>query len=62
MNRAIIDHLSNADYHAELRGDNTTTKVCSDATGGQVKPRLFRVVLNAAALEYAQAVFARYAS
>ena len=26
MNRAIIDHLSNADYHAELRGDNTTTQ------------------------------------
>ena len=29
-------------------------KVCSDATGGQVKPRIFRVALNTAALEYAQ--------
>ena len=37
-------------------------KVCSDATGGQVKPRIFRVALNTAALEYAQAVLARYAS
>jgi hypothetical protein len=31
-------------------------KVCSDATGGQVKPRIFRVALNTAALEYARAV------
>jgi hypothetical protein len=31
-------------------------KVCSDATGGQVKPGIFRVALNTAALEYAQAV------
>jgi len=35
-------------------------KVCSDATGGQVKPRIFRVALNTAALEYAQAVLAHY--
>jgi hypothetical protein len=31
-------------------------KVCSDATGGQVKPGIFRVALNTAALEYAHAV------
>ena len=31
-------------------------RVCSDATGGQVKPGIFRVVLNTAALEYARAV------
>jgi len=37
-------------------------EVCSDATGGQVKPRIFRVALNTAALEYAQAVLAHYAS
>ena len=37
-------------------------KVCSDATGGQVEPGIFRVALNTAALEYAQAVFARYSS
>jgi len=37
-------------------------KVCSDATGGQVEPGIFRVALNTAALEYAQAVLARYAS
>lgn len=37
-------------------------KVCSDATGGQVKPRLFRVALNTAALEYAQAILTRYTS
>jgi hypothetical protein len=30
--------------------------VCSDATGGQVKPGIFRVALNTAALEYARAV------
>ena len=35
-------------------------KVCSDATGGQVKPGIFRVALNTAALEYAQAVLARW--
>jgi hypothetical protein len=35
-------------------------KVCSDATGGQVKPGIFRVALNTAALEYARAVFARW--
>jgi hypothetical protein len=35
-------------------------KVCSDATGGQVKPGIFRVALNTAALEYAQAVLDRY--
>ena len=37
-------------------------KVCSDATGGQVKPRIFRVALNTAALEYAQAILAHYTS
>jgi hypothetical protein len=37
-------------------------KVCSDATGGQVKPRIFRVALNTAALEYVQAVLAHYTS
>jgi len=37
-------------------------KVCSDATGGQVKPRIFRVALNTAALEYARAVLAHYTS
>jgi hypothetical protein len=31
-------------------------RVCSDATGGQVKPGIFRVALNTAALEYAHAV------
>lgn len=31
-------------------------KVCSDATGGQVKPGIFRLALNTAALEYARAV------
>jgi hypothetical protein len=31
-------------------------KVCSDATGGKVKPGIFRVALNTAALEYAHAV------
>jgi hypothetical protein len=35
-------------------------KVCSDVTGGQVKPGIFRVALNTAALEYAQAVLARW--
>jgi len=35
-------------------------KVCSDATGGQVKPGIFRVCLNHTALEYARAVFARW--
>ena len=35
-------------------------KVCSDATGGQAKPGIFRVCLNTAALEYARAVLARY--
>ena len=37
-------------------------RVCSDATGGQVKPRIFRVALNTAALEYARAVLAHYTS
>jgi len=37
-------------------------KVCSDATGGQVKPRIFRVALNTAALEYAQVILAHYTS
>lgn len=35
-------------------------EVCSDATGGQVKPGIFRVALNTAALEYARAVLARW--
>ena len=34
--------------------------VYSTATGGQVKPGLFRVVLNTVALEYARAVLARW--
>jgi hypothetical protein len=34
--------------------------VCSDATGGQVKPGIFRVALNTAALKYAQTVLARW--
>jgi len=33
---------------------------CSDATGGQVKPGIFRVCLNHSALEYARAVLARW--
>jgi hypothetical protein len=37
-------------------------KVCSDATGGRVKPRIFRVAFNTAALDYAQAVLAHYTS
>jgi hypothetical protein len=35
-------------------------KVSSDATGGQVKPGIFRVCLNHSALEYARAVLARW--
>jgi hypothetical protein len=35
-------------------------KVYSDATGGQVKPRIFRVCLNHRALEYARAVLERW--
>jgi len=35
-------------------------KVCSDATGGQVKPGIFRVCLNHTALEYARAVLAKW--
>lgn len=35
-------------------------KVCSDATGGQVKPGIFRVCLNHTALEYARAVLTRF--
>jgi len=35
-------------------------KVCSDATGGQVKPGIFRVCLNHTALEYAHAVLSRW--
>ena len=35
-------------------------KVCSDATGGQVKPGIFRVSLNTSALDYARAVLARW--
>jgi len=36
------------------------SKVCSDATGGQVKPGIFRVSLNTGALDYARAVLARW--
>jgi hypothetical protein len=35
-------------------------RTCSDAMGGRVKPGIFRVALNTAALEYAQAVLARW--
>jgi hypothetical protein len=35
-------------------------KASSDATGGQVKPGIFRVCLNHSALEYARAVLARW--
>lgn len=35
-------------------------KACSNATGGQVKPGIFRVCLNRTALEYARAVLARF--
>ena len=35
-------------------------KVCSDATGGQAKPGIFRVCLNRLALEYARAVLVRW--
>jgi AcrR family transcriptional regulator len=35
-------------------------KQCSDATGGQVKPGIFRVCLNTAALEYARVVLDRW--
>jgi hypothetical protein len=35
-------------------------KTCSDAMGGRVKPGIFRVALNTAALEYARAVLARW--
>jgi hypothetical protein len=35
-------------------------RTCSDAMGGRVKPSIFRVALNTAALEYAQAVLQRY--
>lgn len=34
--------------------------ICSDATGSRVKPGIFRVALNTAALEYARAVLARW--
>jgi hypothetical protein len=37
-----------------------SAKVCSDATGAQVKPGLFRVVLNTATLDCARAVLARW--
>jgi hypothetical protein len=45
MPESMRDEFSNA------------AKVCSDATGGQVKPRLFRVCLNTTALEYARVVY-----
>jgi len=35
-------------------------RVCSDATGRQVKPGIFCVALNTAALEYARVVLARW--
>ncbi len=35
-------------------------KVCSDATGGQVKPGIFRVCLNRTALDFARAVLSRW--
>ena len=35
-------------------------QTCSDAMGGRVKPGIFRVALNTAALEYARAVLERY--
>jgi len=35
-------------------------KTCSDAMGGRVKPGIFRVALNTAALEYARAVLAHW--
>jgi len=35
-------------------------RTCSDAMGGRVKPGIFRVALNTAALEYAHAVLARW--
>jgi hypothetical protein len=35
-------------------------KVCSDATGGQAKPGIFRACLNHTALEYARAVLAHW--
>ena len=37
-----------------------SAKVCSDATGGQAKPGIFRLCLNHSALEYARAVLARW--
>lgn len=35
-------------------------ETCSKAIGGQVGPGIFRVALNTAALEYAEAILARY--
>jgi hypothetical protein len=35
-------------------------KACSVLAGGRVKPSIFRVTLNTAALEYARAVLARW--
>jgi hypothetical protein len=35
-------------------------RTCSDVMGGRVKPSIFRVALNTAALEYAHAVLARW--
>ena len=35
-------------------------KTCSDAIGGRVKPGIFRVALNTAALEYTQVILQRY--
>ena len=35
-------------------------RVCSDAMGRRVKPGIFRVALNTAALEYARAVLDRW--
>jgi len=45
----------------EMRDEfSYAAKVCSDATGGQVKPGIFRVALNTAALEYARVILARW--
>jgi len=33
---------------------------CSEASGGRIKPGIFRVTLNAAALEYARAILAHF--
>ena len=37
-------------------------RTCSDAMGGRVKPGIFRVALNTAALEYARVVLERFSA